>query len=541
MNRILIWIRSEFRLITFLCIAIFVPVLICCPAANSNDVSYQLAAEFGFLSRFMTFFWMSFFLWLACVFVFQFLRLRLVRILVIVLSIVAVVPNIIVIGFFLIDDYIMHSTDFWVVYNASADEVKGLLSQYLDFKVVSIVSIYTAVYFYSAVAFLKHSVRSTDKPVWVNLLAMAVLVCLPLSRQIRMKVPFVDFYRSWARCIVQNRKTIRYIDRHRGADYDVLSLLPADSARTFVMIIGESLNRNHMSLYGYQRNTNPKLSTVENLFLFDDAIAVSTVTSDVMPYLVSFGDTSLDGDDPNLIELFRSAGYKTFWIENNESFGIARGAQQLCDEVVILEDSTDEPVLPVFKSYLENEAHDKFIVIHLVGSHFAYQDRYPAPFSHFRHDSVPVCSPIADQLSDREKDIVDYYDNSVLYNDYVIYMIIDCLKGCSGYAYMFYFSDHGDEVYDSVKYSGRSFDKLSNGMVEIPMMIWSNDSFLRIKDLSKIDTHIPVSNKDVIHMVSDLSGIWYHLFDSTYSAVSDAFKPKERKVGSYHYPGLSLE
>ena len=118
-----------------------------------------------------------------------------------------------------------------------------------------------------------------------------------------------------------------------------------------------------------------------------------------------------------------------------------------------------------------------------------------------------------------------------------MYSIIDELKKVNGAAFLLYFSDHGEEVFDNQVYSGRSFEKISKGMCEIPFIFWCNEDFKRISGFT-IDVKKAYCTDDVIHSILDLMKINYSLFDRKRSIFSPQFEEKPRKINGLLYDDL---
>lgn len=252
-----------------------------------------------------------------------------------------------------------------------------------------------------------------------------------------------------------------------------------------VVILGESLSKNHMQLYGYVKPTTPFLTTLSksrNLIVFDNVISPHAQTTLSLRKVLTFLDYENERDIQkayeygNLISIFNSANYSTFWIsnqmdKNNGIIGaIASFAtkndfvsrfKQTFDDVFF-----DEKILPSIDGFMGNNKTHNLFVIHLMGSHASYGNRYPSNFKLFD-----------DSLFGGNNRTISRYDNSVLYNDYVVGEIFKRFSESD--SIVFYISDHGEEVYENGDFLGHSDDRISRFMVEIPMLVYASNSFIK--------------------------------------------------------------
>ena len=336
-------------------------------------------------------------------------------------------------------------------------------------------------------------------------------------------------------------------------------VLTADSSKidNIVLVIGESLSRDHMGVYGYNLPTTPHLSKLneeENLTLFTDVVAPSTGTIDVIQRLLTYYNYEKPGnwyDYDILIDIMKKAGYKTFWISNQESFGssgnLSAAMATRCDYSAFCDirnsnqesyGDFDEHIFPLLDSLMVMSGDKNLYIIHLMGSHVRYLNRYPKSFEHFSaaDEDIPY--------TQYKKQVRAEYDNSVLYNDSIVSEVI--LRFMPKETLLIYLSDHAEEVYDDRDYNGRSMEMLTPKMVEVPFMIWTSDSFkenlpYKFEQVKSASTR-PYMTDDLIHTILDLADIGTADYDSTRSIVNDAFDTKrERIIGNKNYDILKGE
>ena len=99
-------------------------------------------------------------------------------------------------------------------------------------------------------------------------------------------------------------------------------------------------------------------------------------------------------------------------------------------------------MLPLIQQYVDSLSENLFIVFHTYGSHFNYKERYPEEFAKFQPAN-------ATEVEYKNKDqLINAYDNSVLYTDYFLHSLIGILKNSGADATMIYSPDHGEDLLD---------------------------------------------------------------------------------------------
>ena len=328
-----------------------------------------------------------------------------------------------------------------------------------------------------------------------------------------------------------------------------------DEPRTLVLVLGESTTRQHMHLYGYGRDTTPNLDALaasgKGLTVFDNVVAPRPYTIEVMQQILTFGDEQNPDrflTDPSLINLMKQAGYKTFWITNQQTMTkrntMLTTFSQQTDEPVYLNNQRnqnasqyDGVVLDPFEKALEDPAQKKFIVIHLLGTHMDYRYRYPDEFAYFKdRQGVPA------GLSDDQVETYNFYDNAVRYNDFVVSSLIKRYADSKANGFMLYLSDHGEEVYSSGNHDrlGRNEMDPTRPMYTIPFMVWTSPSWQAShpRDLQAVADR-SYSSSHLIHTLSDLAGLSYDRYEPAKSLVSPQFASAPRWIGDpYRQDGL---
>lgn len=278
--------------------------------------------------------------------------------------------------------------------------------------------------------------------------------------------------------------------KHQQFTFQATSLRPDQDKQLVVLVIGETSRRANWQLNGYTRQTNPLLSQQDNLINFSDMLGVSAATRSAIPMLLTRKPESqvyqYDFPERSIISAFKEAGFTTYWLSNQQKFGTHDTSTSVyakeADNIIFLNKTnysnkgeTDDVILPEFKKILENSINKKLIVIHTLGSHFDYSHRYPTSFDSFKPSLNDLNSY---SLQDRryKKQMINSYDNSILFTDYVLNSLIDVMKSQHDTeSFLLFSSDHGEDLFDgSCDKSGHGNETAYN--FEIASFAWYSDS-----------------------------------------------------------------
>ncbi|MBQ0045161.1 MAG: sulfatase-like hydrolase/transferase [Bacteroidales bacterium] len=320
-----------------------------------------------------------------------------------------------------------------------------------------------------------------------------------------------------------------------------------------ILVVGESFNKYHSSLYGYSMETNPLLKQ-QKLAVFTNVISCSNSTSQVLKNLLSL--SSFDSgaawfERPLFPQIFRNAGFKvTFWSnqfytktngnawDNEGSFINDDRVSASCFDLRNVKGSRYdlEFVNDFFSSYGFEEGKNELLMIQLMGSHIDRRERFPDDFCKFSINNYQNNH----QWTDRQIQQIADNDNSILYNDYVLNEIIDKIKEES--AVLIYLSDHGDETHEFRDCVGRAFDfdsaewgdKVLHNQVDIPFVIYVTESYEKTHSQKVKCINDSVDNAfvtdDLPHVLLDLASIQSLYFDPTRSLINSEFVVRKRFV-----------
>lgn len=324
------------------------------------------------------------------------------------------------------------------------------------------------------------------------------------------------------------------------------STISGDTPKTLVLVIGESTNRQRMSLYGYPRNTTPKLDEIKDaLVVFNDVITPRPYTIEALQQVLSFADQqnfSAYTEMPTLLNMMKQAGYDITWITNQQTQTrrntVLTTLSQLADHQIYLNNNRaqnasqyDGLVLSPFSEALASSATKKLIVVHLLGTHRKYAYRYPPEFEKFRlNTNTP------DWINDDILAEYNSYDNAILYNDYVVSELITTLGKNPEQSALVYLSDHGEEVYDypDSLFCGRNEGKPSPAMYTVPFVLWTSPAYRDANNTTQWKSYEnrPYTTADFIYTWADIAGLNFTGMDYSRSLISDKFTEHPRWIGS---------
>lgn len=483
---------------------------------------------------------------LAVVFILSsFMTTKGIRIFYSVLLVITIIPSTILLSYLLIAKVLLSGGTITSLFETNPDEAKEFIT-YVNPWIVMGVALYVLlpiVMIFKMKQVVFHRVGKHKNAFFACVLLLLLFLAI---EPVAQRIYFVDFYRVFADYKRQRLREEKALAERQTIPFEV-KRLPEKAPETMVLIIGESHTRHHMSLYGYERDTNPLLSAQKSrLKVYRDVVSPQVHTIPVLRAALTFADHEHPEkltEQPSLFELFNRAGYETYLISNQpfeNSSSSYESLLRLAKHTTDLSrlNQPDGVVLESLKQALQGPTDKpKLIVLHFMGSHIAYKYRYPDSFEHFNHLKSPIGRREV-QLTPEAKKVIDQYDNSVRYNDYLISSIIDMLEREQKTSAMLYFSDHGEEVYDLREFAGHAYEKVSSYMCEIPFILWMSDDYKQQRRDLVFDTRRPYSTVDVLYSLSDLGGLRYEGYDTQRSIFSAQFKPRPRKVGELSYESV---
>ncbi|PIF73780.1 heptose-I-phosphate ethanolaminephosphotransferase [Variovorax sp. 54] len=330
---------------------------------------------------------------------------------------------------------------------------------------------------------------SRSKTILIMLLLLVSAVAYS-SKPWRRNLPLI-YWITWAGSVSTLRESWSDLDDVRRVSLQramaVAPVLNRSGPATVVLVIGESINRDNMSLYGYGRPTTPGLIAEkkvlgDSLMVVRNAWSVDASTLPALRNIFRFGMPSTENPQ-HLLALARAAGYKVWWLSNQDDIAIEQEHARLSNVFIMLNrkpgrssTALDENLLDHLDVALRDAAPHKLIVVHMIGAHPHYALRIP-----------PGTGPARAREDQVELDLVrknrpiwlrrlrNQYDAAIQYHDFVVARSLQMTRRISssdGYLAWMYLSDHGQEVGHESNRAGHSSTTAAG--YRIPTLIWSN-------------------------------------------------------------------
>lgn len=327
-----------------------------------------------------------------------------------------------------------------------------------------------------------------------------------------------------------------------------------------VFIIGESYNKHHSQLYGYDKETTPHQLERQRrgeLTVFDDVVSCWNLTSFVFKNIFSLhavGDSGEWCDYPLFPELFRKAGYNVTFITNQflpqakeavydfsggfflnnpklskAQFDVRNEKLHRLDGGMIIEYDRLKDSIPNRKITGDN----RLTIIHFMGQHTTYGYRYPREFK--RYHAKDYSWP---ELSHKHKMILADYDNATFYNDYVIDELLKRFEDED--IIVVHTSDHGEEAFGDGKplfgrmHSAEVDYRLAHEEFEVPFWIWCSKRYRQhhpdVVRRIKAASHLPFMTDNISHLLLWLAGIHCPYYRSDYNPLDDNYNKDRPRV-----------
>ena len=267
-------------------------------------------------------------------------------------------------------------------------------------------------------------------------------------------------------------------ERYASLIIDTENTLAAHAPGTVIFVIGESASRNYMHCYTptFPYENTPWMERMaaerEGFLVYRNTYSSWTQTVPVLERALtekSQYNNKEFFESASLLDVAKKIGYRTYWFSNQGRYGQFDSAitmvAKTADEAEWTDDSYtfttkyDESLLP-YLTRIDPNANN-FIVLHLMGSHIYYNNRYPDEWAKFvaaDGESAMTSAPS--------------YANSILYTDHILAEIFNYAEKNLNLRAMVYFSDHGENLKISHNPDVFSFD-----MVRIPFFIYLSPEY----------------------------------------------------------------
>lgn len=409
--------------------------------------------------------------------------------------------------------------------NTNGNETIGMLSYNIGY-----VFFYLITFIFYLVSILKCAKYLSSRIIGLNLLLLGgYLISIPIYYSSLLNKPdsylligekylqYSPFYNSAAllKNLYENREIQKISSQVVPFDYEKTN----SQQQIYVLVIGESLRRDHMSLYGYHHDTTPELKRHQSqMLVFTQAYSPAPVT--ILSVPISLANIQFDQIHnkkhyaDNIISLANHAGFKTYWLSNqgktNKKTSVISAIASMAqhkkwNEFV----GYDNELLDDFNDAVDDKTtQKKLIVLHTYGSHEPSCNRFP--------------EKQLKKFSGQEDD--DCYDSSIAYTDAFIEKIRQ--KISEKPATLMFFADHALQRIDennAIRYH-HGVNKPRKEAYEIPLLIWysknSNKPNLSTKNLQS-----PYSTANNYWLISDWLGIQQHTPRACLSPLHDCYQP----------------
>ena len=442
--------------------------------------------------------------------------------------------------YYLMFQVFFSASSLYVILDTNSSEISEFFSFYLGFVEV----LFMVLFFFFTLFFLKRNKKSyqeliplSSKKITVYMLSIfGVLVYLKLSKQIVYNLPYLVTKSVYE--YIQISKSFEAYTQNKKGNFTNVQLESDQHNSVFVLILGESTVRTHMGLYGYERQTTPLLKSIsDELWIYSDVISPHTQTVESVTKMLTLGNYEAPEkiESGSIVQLANAAGFDTFWLSNQRPVGmyeslvtkIALSASMTKFLTVAPVDTNqvlDQALLPELDMVLKNNTDKpKFIVIHLMGTHFDYQNRYPDSLQAF--SNVPKLNYNSKQNHIK----VNAYDQAVLYTDYIVTEVINRVKTVSEQSTVLYLSDHGEELYMDKNMAGHNESIATKSMYEIPFLLWQSNQYKKSKSLI-FDAQRPYMTDDLFHSLAQLLQIKATEVNTKKSIFSHNFQNRQRII-----------
>lgn len=409
-------------------------------------------------------------------------------------------------------------------------EIKGFLAQYFCVKVIlvylaTVVVVASGAFLFSKLLLLIARCRVGVCATAVIMLSVLIYGCVHFSSILRMALMdnYADF-QLWEGVSPENQHLIRATEMRfsdpvskmvylyksvtlQMADFDrwsesqlealeVPCASPSGNDFNVVVVIGESFIRAHCSLYGYYLDVNPRLTDEleqGRLVVFSDMLSTANFTTPSIRNMMNLNDISAGEkwyDSVYFPVLLKKADWNIYWYDNqcaDSNFNIGLGSMLYASvNMEHVYDGVSDKMFPLDGEFLDyvhgslsprEQGGRRAVFYHLWGQHFPYKSRYSGP-PHFSASDITVERP---WLTDKHRAEIAAYDNATLYNDSILYAIIEHWRERP--TVMFYFSDHGEDMWDLCEIKSRNNPAPGDSswldrQYRIPFMVWMSDSFM---------------------------------------------------------------
>lgn len=319
----------------------------------------------------------------------------------------------------------------------------------------------------------------------------------------------------------------------------------AEQPLLVVYVIGESVRPDHLSLYGYPRNTTPNLLNMSDEFIrFTDVASTAHFTFMAVTNLVSVKTAQ---GPASLVRTFSEAGFATAWLSNQERTFLTEGADLIehAEGAYDFHFRRDSVLLTPLLSFTRQAGPRQFVVLHMNGSHFPYEERYGAQAKRFG-PTLGDKGLKGHPGPEHQAETVNSYDNTLVELDDFLAGLFRILKAETRPTLLVFTSDHGENLFDDGRHRFmHALQTPSSWDTQVPLLIWSNAAYraLHPEALQRLQSRStePVGHRDLFPTLLDLAAIDWANATGRASLASTSWRPSPRLLETFESLGPDFD
>lgn len=289
------------------------------------------------------------------------------------------------------------------------------------------------------------------------------------------------------------------------------NLLTKNPDVNIIMIMGESLNRNFMSLYDYKIKTTPFLDSIKDdeNFVYKKGIASGVVTDVAVPSFFNIikrpdGVPQIISTNTCLFKMAKNNGFQTHFYSSQAQDQLAQLKSYICtkwiDDYVDGTSVTKDIDKPALDTFLLDKIEEvdfskpSFVALQQRASHTPFIDTFPKEFEIFTKENIEDKTIIQNTID---------YANSIHYTDYIISQLVKKVKEKTNRpTYFIFTSDHASNVGDPNR---QGHGRLNyDAVYQVPFFVYGINNAKVLKN--KFSDFEFISHYQMGNVVSNLLG-----------------------------------
>lgn len=393
-----------------------------------------------------------------------------------VLYVIAIILPVFVLGYYLIYKHVVDMNGMLLILQTNYNEILEFTRAYSVWKtILSVVGICILV---AGFVVGGYDFQYGSLEIWMIAIIVGILIgvghyMFKSRHGLFTRIGIIMLYRE-VQEYTHNNSLYSKNQQQRMQNLRVSCRHPLSIPHTLLLVIGESASRDFMSAFTpMKEDTTPWMRELamdnNHCVLFPNAYSCDIQTVPTLERaLTAFNqyDGGTFYTSTSIVDIAKSSGYKVHWYSNQGHLGSADTPITLVAETADVAKWTNQQLgrkyydeaLIDFLDELDSTCNN-FVVLHLKGSHFNYENRFPEAHRHWggvgNHDQITN------------------YKNTILYTDTILKRVFEDMRERFNLQGMVYCSDHGD-VPD--RHRQPNFGGFKD--TRIPLMVWMGDEYL---------------------------------------------------------------